>query len=106
MKRESIEQLVALELESAEAKFPKHNSAHESYAILLEEFEETSDELMHIQMAVSQLWDTIRKDGAKNHVELFLKRAKDDSIKLIEEAIQLSAMCDRFEKDILPTYKF
>jgi hypothetical protein len=62
------------ELARAEAKFPKFNSHHEGYAVLLEE--------------VDELWEEIKK-----------KKDDRDKNKMIVEAIQIAAMALRFIKD-------
>ena len=100
MQQESIEKLVALELKSAEAKFPKHNSAHESYAVLREEYDETMIEMEYITEEIECLWAHVKKNDTKQ-IGVSIDELKETSIKLIEEAIQFSAMCDRFKKDIL-----
>lgn len=64
---------VAFELQSARAKFPKFNSAHEGYAILLEE--------------VDELWEEVRR---KN---------RSDTL-VLAELIQVAAMARRFAEDI------
>lgn len=60
------------ELERAMAKWPKHNSFHESFAILKEE--------------VDELWSEIKK---KDQNEAFIRR----------EAIQVAAMAIRLIND-------
>lgn len=100
MQRESIEQLVALKLKSAEAKFPKHNSAHESYAILREEYDETILELDRITGSVDWLWEVV-KSNDKEKMKTNLNVIREHSVLLIEESIQVVAMCDRFKKDVL-----
>jgi len=99
--KESIEQLVALELESAEAKFPKHNSAHESYAILKEEFEELKEVYESFYVIFEHhLWNSIKCDDTKA-MEAQILTMKEYSMRILEESVQLSAMCDRFKKDVL-----
>jgi len=61
------------ELRSARAKFPAMHSAHEGYAVLLEEMDE--------------LWDEIKTKGAS--IE-----------KMRAEAIQVAAMAIRFIEDV------
>lgn len=69
---ESIALEVVEELARARAKFEPFNSAHEGYAVILEEVEE--------------LWEEVRKDSS--------------SEKLRAEAIQVAAMAMRFVLDI------
>lgn len=62
------------ELRMAMAKFPPFNSAHEGYAILLEE--------------VDELWDEVKNNK------------HDDGARQRKEAIQVAAMAVRFVLDI------
>lgn len=68
-----IAALVLEELGRATAKFPPFNSAHEGYAVLLEE--------------VDELWDEV-------------KRQKKDHPSIRAEAIQVAAMAIRFIRDV------
>lgn len=75
-KAERIEFELSREFAWATVKFPPFNSAHEGYAVILEE--------------VDELWDTIKNN--KNSAPL--DRA--------EEALQIAAMAMRFIHDLLP----
>jgi hypothetical protein len=66
---------VLCEWQRASRLYPKFNSAHEGYAVLLEEVEE--------------LWDEIKKSPKKR-----------DPAKMREEAIQTAAMALRFLTDV------
>jgi hypothetical protein len=63
------------EFRRASALYPPFNSAHEGYAVLLEEVEE--------------LWDEVKKSPKKR-----------EPAKMREEAIQVAAMALRFLKDV------
>lgn len=65
---------VCPELRSAIKKYPKFNSPHEGYSILLEE--------------VDELWEEVK-----------IKQGKRDPEKLEKEAIQVAAMAIRFILD-------
>lgn len=65
---------VQRELAAAKAKFPAMRSAHEGYAILLEE--------------VDELWEEVRK------------KQPQDKQAMRKEAIQVAAMALRFAEDI------
>lgn len=67
--------LIECELEKAKEEHPKFNSAHEGYAVILEELEE--------------LWDEIK-----------VKQSKRDNIAIKKEAIQVGAMAARFLTDL------
>lgn len=62
---------VTAELVNAMTKFPPFNTAHEGYAVLLEE--------------VDELWDEIKK-----------KQGTRDAARLRKEAVQIAAMAIRF----------
>jgi hypothetical protein len=66
---------VAEELHSATDRYPPMHSAHEGYAILLEE--------------VDELWEEVRA-----------KQGSRDPERLYKEAIQVAAMAIRFAHDI------
>jgi hypothetical protein len=68
---------VVRECESANLRYPPFNSAHEGYAVLLEEIDE--------------LWDEVKKSPKKR--DLVLMRA---------EAVQVAAMALRFLIDVCP----
>jgi hypothetical protein len=92
------------ELERAEAKFAPFNSAHEGYAVMLEEVEELWDVIKLNPKKMS--WEDIQKSGygvaALRHRET--KRPDpvlaDDSQRawMRDEAIQVAAMAIRFVK--------
>jgi hypothetical protein len=65
---------VRLELEKARGKFPKINSLHEGYAVILEE--------------VDEVWQEIKKNQAV--------RSND---RVCAELIQIGAMCQRLAED-------
>jgi hypothetical protein len=64
------------ELQRAEEKFPKFNSPHEGYAVILEELDE--------------LWDEIRASGP----------SRLNKPEMRKEAMQVAAMALRFIVDI------
>jgi hypothetical protein len=68
---EGVIAMVVAELRKARAKFPQFNSAHEGYAVLLEE--------------VDELWDAIKRN---------------DDANAREEAQQVAAMAIRFLLDV------
>jgi hypothetical protein len=66
---------VQLELRSAIAKFPPMNSAHEAYAVMLEE--------------VDELWEHVK-----------MKQSNRDLAGMRKEAVQVAAMAIRFAAEI------
>ena len=67
------------ELHQAEKKFPAFHSAHEGYAVLLEE--------------VDELWDIVKLNPQE--------RSTEDTRRMLRaEAIQVAAMALRFIRDV------
>lgn len=73
-KEEAIAQ-VTFELNKAIETYPRFNSAHEGYAVLLEE--------------VDELWDEVR-----------VKQGSRDIVAMRAEAVQVAAMALRFLVDV------
>jgi hypothetical protein len=69
------QRMVEKEVTRAISLYPPHNSAHEAYAVLLEEMDE--------------LWDEVKKSPKK--------RDKDA---MLEESVQVAAMAVRFIIDV------
>lgn len=89
-----IENLIAEELENANTKFPRFASAHEGYAVLLEEVEETEDELRTMQHWMCLLWDSVKRNEVSNQPKC--SEIRKAARRMICEAIQVAAMCDKF----------
>jgi len=73
--RDDLVSEVVAELESATTKFAAFNSAHEGYAVLLEE--------------VDELWDEVKNNQKTCSIE-----------KMRREAVQIAAMALRFIEDV------
>jgi molybdopterin biosynthesis enzyme len=71
MKLDSALNAVLAELEHAQLKFPSFNSAHEGYAVLLEE--------------VDELWEEVKR-----------RPSSDRDQRMKEETIQIAAMALKF----------
>lgn len=72
---------ISSEVERATSKYPKMNSAHEGFAVLLEE--------------VDELWDHVK-----------MKETKRDLEAMKTEAIQCAAMCVRFATECCSKKEF
>ena len=75
MKPTSAIDAVVQECESASLRYPPFNSAHEGYAVLLEEIDE--------------LWDEVKKSPKKRN-----------PVAMREEAVQVAAIALRFLIDV------
>lgn len=95
-----IDEAVKDELKAAEQVFPANNSRHESYAVLLEEFEELKNEVEKLDYWISLIWEGVKDNAPYGHMINALFEAAITSSKLIAEAVQTSAMIEKFIKYI------
>lgn len=91
-----IDDAVKGELKAAHEKFSANNSRHESYAVLLEEFEELQDETESLKYWISVIWKETKYNAPTDILRDKLIRAAITSRSLIAEAIQTSAMIQKF----------
>ena len=88
----SANNLIAEELERANAEHPLFASRHEGYAVLLEEVEELQQEQEWLADNVDHMWKLIKKDQ-----KITYKVLRDCIRRLIAEAVQVGAMIDKME---------
>lgn len=91
--RKEIERLIAMELEDANKVHPLFASNHEAYAVIKEEIEETEHEIEAVRSFLKSLWWSIKHD--KTDTTKAYKEMKEASIRVIQEALQVAAMCDK-----------
>ena len=90
--KQKVKKLTESELAEANSNFPQFASPHEGYAVILEEFEETTHELRNFGFALQSLWAGIKRD----EIQLD-KLTKLCSIaqNMACESIQTAAMCQK-----------
>lgn len=87
-----VRELVKVELAAANERFPQFHSAHEGYAVIKEEIEETAEEIAHCNVLLDDLWDSIRDNISFRSVG----DIKESAIQAAVEAIQVAAMAQKF----------
>lgn len=96
--KNDIETLVQKELKSANEHFPPFNSAHEGYAVLLEEIEELKENVSEIKQNVHAIWQVIRQnDVCEERMDPLINRIEISAVNAAVEAIQVAAMCEKFK---------
>ena len=95
-----VAEIVKKELNLSYEHFPAFNSAHEGYAVLLEEVEELQDEVKFITGEMSTWWDVVKRNDIDCN-DFMLNGIEESAIKAACEAIQVAAMCQKFRKSLL-----
>ena len=88
-----VRELVKVELDAANERFPQFHSQHEGYAVLLEEVDELGDEVDAIEGHMRDQWSNIRANEASLYA---IKSIESRAVRAACEAIQVAAMCQKF----------
>lgn len=88
-----VRELVAKELAAANKRFPRFHSAHEGWAVILEECNEADESMANIHKHLYALWDRIKENVSTNARTGLLR---DAAIDTACEAIQIAAMAQKF----------
>jgi hypothetical protein len=94
-----IETMIISELSEAEKKYKPINSSKEGYAVLKEEIEELADDFHDLNSKLGVLWYNI-KEKIPTQQHFTVEEMYNISLDIIKEAIQVAAMCKRFQKDL------
>lgn len=89
--RNYITKLINDELKDANAKHPQFHSPHEAYAVILEEWEETIEELIAVKEAINDMWQSVRDDDEDGVFDT-VNRGYDYAVDALRELIQVCAM--------------
>lgn len=90
---------------AAEAYGPLNHSNHESYAVILEEYEEAVREMMEFHSQLGNFWDAVKADKGNtienaNQMREYLRRMKNYAQYGACEWVQVAAMCVKATKTI------
>ena len=85
--------LVDKELAAANERFPQFHSAHEGWAVILEEVDEAEAEMKTIRGNVNGMFYLIRNNVDAKWV---VEKTEYAAIQTACEAVQVAAMCKKF----------
>lgn len=102
--KESVMQEVQKELNRANEKFPLFNGPHESYAVILEEAQETEEAMEAAKSSLAVLWDKVRGKATPCFLEEVTHPAHlaEEFALVACEAIQAAAMCLKYGLSVDP----
>lgn len=84
-----LERLAVAELERANKKFPLFASDHEGYAVILEEFQESEEEVNRARFRLNRLWESVRADEAQTE---YIRHIRERMLKAAVKALQDNAV--------------
>lgn len=88
-----VRELVKVELSAANERFPPFHSAHEGWAVILEEVDELKAEVKQVDEHFCFVWTAIKYDWPSAE---YIKEVYGRAINAACEAIQVAAMCQKF----------
>lgn len=88
-----IQALADEELKESNEKYPLFHSDHEAYAVILEEIEETEENVKAMGYCIQTMWDYVKRDKKPRKS---VENMKNFALNTAAEAIQVAAMCDKF----------
>ena len=91
-----VRELVEVELAAANERFPQFHSQHEGWAVIREEADELACEVNYLEGYLTALWNYTKNDRPGESREA-AKSAYCFAIHAACEAIQVAAMCRKFE---------
>lgn len=77
----------------------EYHTTHEGYGVLLEEVQECKEEAARIEKQLENLWTMIRNDKV-NFMWNQIENVKQAALSCAEEAVQVAAVCVKFQDTI------
>ena len=93
---DGVRKLVDEEVGRAYDKFGPFHSSHEGHSVILEEVEESSDELDNVKLHLAKLWESIKNDEPSRELFKTAMQIKAYAELMAAEAIQAAVTAKRF----------
>lgn len=74
---------------------PASTAPTRGYAVILEEYEEASEEQRYFKASLDSLWIAVRSDRDPDVLERILDTMRERALNLVMEAIQVAAMTQK-----------
>ena len=94
LSKEDVRLMFISELNKANKNNALFHSAHEGFAVLYEEYDEMTEQINIVRMAVEQMWGDVRRNQNKRLV-INTNCLQSAVTETIREAVQLGAMCEK-----------
>lgn len=92
---QEVTEAIENELSAANKAFPGFNSTHEGYAVILEEAQETEDEMRKTGMNLNALWQATRMNQTPKQIREIAEAIRESARDMAAEAIQTAAMVEK-----------
>lgn len=92
---QEVTEAIENELSAANKAFPGFNSTHEGYAVILEEAQETEDEMRKTGMNLNALWQATRMNQTQKQIREIAEAIRESARDMAAEAIQTAAIQKR-----------
>lgn len=92
--KEDVRLMFISELNKANKNNALFHSTHEGFAVLYEEYEEMTEQVNLVKMAIEQMWGDVRRNQNRR-LENDTKCLQSAVTDTIREAVQLGAMCEK-----------
>lgn len=92
---QEVTEAIENELSAANKAFPGFNSTHEGYAVILEEAQETEDEMRKTGMNLNALWQATRMNQSPKQIREIAEAIRESARDMAAEAIQTAAMAEK-----------
>lgn len=93
--RDTIPDLVTIELTEAFQRHGYNHSYHEGYAVMLEEYDEATEEVERVSAAFARLWEGVRGNADPGEMKMLALDCEGFALNAIGEMVQFAAMAKK-----------